>query len=110
MAAAGLVTLVAFVSPYRKDRERARRWVESRGNPGDFLEVFVDTPLHVCMQRDPKGLYRQALQGKLAGMTGLDDPYEPPEAPDLRLAGDQQTPRDHAAAVVALLRERQIIP
>lgn len=84
MADAGLVVLVPVISPYRADRDRARAIHVAAGLP--FVEVFVDTPLDVCEQRDPKGLYRRARAGELTGMTGIDDPYEPPGSPDLRLA------------------------
>ncbi|MBZ5713347.1 adenylyl-sulfate kinase [Nannocystis pusilla] len=78
---AGLIVLVAAISPYREDRARVRE----RLPPGGFLEVFVDAPLAVCESRDPKGLYRRARAGEIAGFSGIDAPYEPPEAPDLRL-------------------------
>jgi adenylylsulfate kinase len=67
MTSAGLITLAAFVSPYRRDRDRVRRTVERSGREGDFLEVFVDTPLEICEARDPKGLYRKARAGNAAG-------------------------------------------
>ena len=86
---AGLVVLTAFVSPYREDRDRVRQWVCSRGRPGDFIEVFVDTPLEVCEQRDPKGLYKLARAGKISHFTGITDPYEAPVAPELHLRGDR---------------------
>jgi adenylylsulfate kinase len=79
--AAGLITLTAFVSPYRRDRARVRQWIEEHGESGDFIEVFVDAPLEVCESRDPKGLYQLARQGKIANFTGISDPYEAPEAP-----------------------------
>jgi adenylylsulfate kinase len=109
-ASAGLVTLTAFVSPYRADRDEVRRRVESEGQPGDFLEVFVDTPLDVCEARDPKGLYRQARAGQLAGLTGIDAPYEPPEHPELTLDGAGQSPDVLAGRVIALLRKFGHIP
>lgn len=84
-ASAGIVTLTAFVSPYRRDRDAVRRLVESAGRPGDFMEVFVDTPLEVCEARDPKGLYRKARAGEIKNFTGIDDAYEPPVHPELRL-------------------------
>jgi adenylylsulfate kinase len=87
MASAGLITLTAFVSPYRRDRERVRKIVTSAGRPGDFVEVFVDTPLEVCEARDPKGLYRKARAGEIKHFTGISDPYEPPEHPEIRLDG-----------------------
>jgi len=83
MADAGLIVLVPVISPYRDDRERVSEQHEAIGL--GFLEVFVDAPLEVCEERDPKGLYRDARQGKIRGMTGIDDPYEPPESPHVRL-------------------------
>ena len=101
-AAAGLVTLTAFVSPYRRDREAVRRVVEA-ARPGAFVEVFIDTPLEVCEARDPKGLYKKARAGELKGMTGIDDPYEPPEKPELHLAGGERPAAELADEVVAWL-------
>jgi bifunctional enzyme CysN/CysC len=83
MADAGLVVLVPVISPYAVDRDRVR--ASHVGAELRFVEVFVDTPLAVCEQRDPKGLYRKARAGELAGFTGVDDPYEPPPSPELRL-------------------------
>jgi adenylylsulfate kinase len=108
-ASAGIVTLTAFVSPYRRDREAVRKMVEAGGRPGDFVEVFVDTPLEVCELRDPKGLYRKARAGELKGFTGIDDPYEPPERPEIVLRGGTQTAEDLAESVVAYLRGRSFI-
>ncbi len=68
-ASAGMIVLTAFVSPYRRDRNRVRQWVESQGKVGDFVEVFVDAPLEVCEGRDPKGLYKQARAGKISNFT-----------------------------------------
>jgi len=100
MAASGLITLTAFVSPYRRDRERVRKIVESAGKPGDFVEVFVDTPLEVCEQRDPKGLYKKARAGEIKNFTGISDPYEAPEKADIVIAGgDDRTPAEQAAEV-----------
>ncbi|MDA0661113.1 MAG: adenylyl-sulfate kinase [Planctomycetota bacterium] len=107
---AGLVTLTAFVSPYRIDRDRARSYITEAGGAGDFLEIFVDTPLAICEQRDPKGLYRQARAGTLKGMTGIDDPYEPPHTPELTLEGNSAPPQKLAQQVIDLLVHRQIIP
>jgi adenylylsulfate kinase len=70
------------------------------------LEIYVDTPLEICEQRDPKGLYRLARSGQLKGMTGIDDPYEPPLKPDLVLAGGEKSIESLAAAVVHLLESR----
>lgn len=84
---AGLITLTAFVSPYRMDRERVRQRIESAGQKGDFVEVFVNTPLSICEERDPKGLYQKARAGEIKNFTGIDDPYEPPSNPEITLAG-----------------------
>jgi adenylylsulfate kinase len=104
-ASAGIVTLTAFVSPYRADRAAVRQAVEARGQPGDFIEVFVDAPLEVCEARDPKGLYKKARAGELKNFTGIDDPYEPPEVPNLRLESFRQPPEALAAQVLAYLSQ-----
>ena len=95
MADAGLVVLVPVISPYRADRDRVRADHEVAGLA--FVEVFVDTPLELCEQRDPKGLYAQARAGSLTGMTGIDAPYEAPVSPDLRV---EPGPLDALVAVV----------
>jgi bifunctional enzyme CysN/CysC len=100
-ADAGVVALVPLISPYRAGRDHARALHDAAGLP--FLEVFVDTPLEVCEQRDPKGLYQQARAGKITGFTGIDDPYEPPVAAELVLPTGEMSPDDGAAAVVDLL-------
>ena len=105
-AQAGLITLTAFVSPYRRDRAAVRRLLDSHGRTGDFLEIFVNAPLEVCEQRDPKGLYKKARAGELKNFTGIDDPYEPPEHADLVLESSQFPPDALADQVVALLRQR----
>lgn len=89
MADAGLVTLVPVISPYRRDRERARLLHQEVDLP--FFEVFVDTPLELCEARDPKGLYRRARNGDLVGLTGVDAPYEPPSRPDLVISTASST-------------------
>lgn len=105
---AGLVTLAAFVSPYRRDRDAVRRRIET-ARPGGFLEVWVDAPLEVCEARDPKGLYRKARAGQIADFTGISAPYEPPERPDLRLNAAEEAPATLAQQVVDLLRQRGLI-
>jgi bifunctional enzyme CysN/CysC len=95
-ADAGVVALVPVISPYRADRDRVRAIHDEAGLP--FVEVFVDTPLSVCEQRDPKGLYAKARAGEITGFTGIDDPYEAPHEPDLRL-----TPADGEAEAQATL-------
>lgn len=107
--AAGLITLTAFVSPYRRDRQRVRNWVAEHGSPGDFIEVFVDTPLEICEARDPKGLYQLARQGKIQNFSGISDPYEPPEAAELHLCGGELAPTQLAQQVVDELARRSII-
>lgn len=99
---AGIITLTAFVSPYRKDRDMVRASL----NPGDFIEVFVDTPLEVCEQRDPKGLYKKARAGELKQFTGIDDPYEAPESPELTLASAETSPAQLAGQVIEFLQSQ----
>jgi bifunctional enzyme CysN/CysC len=106
-ADAGIVTLVPLISPYRDGRERARALHEAADLA--FVEVFVDTPIEVCEQRDPKGLYAKARAGELTGFTGIDDPYEAPLAPELVLAGADVAAPDAARAVVMLLSARGIV-
>ena len=103
-AASGLIALTAFVSPYRADREAVRRQVE-HSRPGSFVEVFVDAPLEICESRDPKGLYKKARAGELKNFTGIDDPYEPPESPELRLDAANKPPATLAAEVLAFLHQ-----
>lgn len=104
MAASGLVTLAAFVSPYRRDRDRVRQMVSSDGGEGRFFEVFVDTPLEVCAQRDPKGLYKKAFAGEIPNFTGVSDPYEPPENPEIHLRyRSDQSATDQAGEVLSAL-------
>lgn len=101
-ADAGIVALVPVISPYRAGRDAARAAHEATGVP--FIEVFVDTSLEVCEERDPKGLYAKARAGELTGMTGIDDPYEPPERPEVHLHGEPL--EASTAAVVAALALR----
>jgi bifunctional enzyme CysN/CysC len=100
-ADAGVVALVPVISPYRADRARARAIHDALGLP--FVEVFVDTPLALCEARDPKGLYARARAGEITGFTGIDDPYEAPAAPDLRLTPDDGDPAAQAELVLAAL-------
>ena len=101
LAEAGVVAIVPLISPYRAARDRARAVHEARGVP--FFEVFVDTPIEVCEERDPKGLYTTARAGELPGFTGIDDPYEAPVSPDLVLTPDLGDPSVQAGIVLALL-------
>jgi len=97
---AGVITLTAFISPYRIDRDRVR---ESMGD-GDFVEVFVDAPIEVCEARDPKGLYKKARAGEIKGFTGIDDPYEPPEKPELVLDASKKSAAELADEVIDYLK------
>jgi bifunctional enzyme CysN/CysC len=106
-ADAGVIAIVPLISPYREGRDGARALHEAAGLV--FVEVFVDTPLEVCEQRDPKGLYAKARAGELTGFTGIDDPYEAPLAPELVLRGGEVTPRDAALTVVASLADRGVL-
>jgi bifunctional enzyme CysN/CysC len=106
MTDAGLIVLVSFISPFRSERRMARELVAE----GEFLEVFVDTPLEVAEARDPKGLYAKARRGELVNFTGIDSPYEPPEHAELRLDTTALTAEDCAAQVVRALGERGMLP
>lgn len=96
---AGIITLTAFISPYRRDRDAVRASMPA----GDFLEIFVDAPIEVCEARDPKGLYKKARAGELKGFTGIDDPYEAPAKPELVLNAEQKTAEVLADEVIAFL-------
>ena len=99
MCDAGLVTLTAFVSPYRADRDAVRASLD----PGDFIEVFVDAPIEVCEQRDPKGLYKKARAGQIKDFTGVNAPYEAPVQPELVLKSAEATPDVLAEQVLSFL-------
>jgi adenylylsulfate kinase len=103
---AGMIAITAFISPYRVDRDRVRATL----TPGDFVEIFVDAPIEVCEVRDPKGLYKKARAGQLKGFTGIDDPYEPPQRPELVLDAGRKTPETLADEVLAYLRSIGKIP
>jgi bifunctional enzyme CysN/CysC len=106
MVDAGLVVLVSFISPFRAERQLARERVET----DEFVEVFVDTPLEVAEQRDPKGLYAKARAGELRNFTGIESPYEPPEHPEIRIDTTATAPEVAADAVIDALRFRGIVP
>jgi bifunctional enzyme CysN/CysC len=97
---AGLIVLVSFISPFRSERRMARELLK----PGEFIEVFVDTPIEVCIARDPKGLYKKAQAGEIKHFTGIDSPYEIPEHPELTLKTVQDDPTTEASDIVAYLR------
>jgi bifunctional enzyme CysN/CysC len=96
---AGIVAIVALVSPYAEDRALARKTHAGL----EFLEVWIDTPLSVCQQRDPKGLYSRSRSGELSGLTGVDSPYESPTSPDVTVRGYGATPEVAASEVIAAL-------
>ena len=98
---AGMITLVSFISPFRGERQLAREMLEE----GEFLEVFIDAPLEICEQRDPKGLYEKARAGQIANFTGIDSPYEPPENPEIHIRTDEMTAEQAAEQIVARLRD-----
>jgi bifunctional enzyme CysN/CysC len=102
---AGLITMVAFISPFRAEREMARELV----GPDEFIEVFVDTPLEICEQRDPKGLYKKARRGDLRNFTGLDSPYETPSNPELTLDAINHNPDDLADSIIQFMRRRGML-
>jgi len=103
---AGIITLTAFISPYRRDREAVRAMLPQ----GDFVEVFVRAPLTVCEERDPKGLYQKARAGEIKGFTGIDDPYEEPTAAELVVDSTAGTPPELANRVIDWLERAGIIP
>jgi adenylylsulfate kinase len=102
MLDAGLVVITAFISPFRHERQLVRRLVQE----GEFLEVFVDTPLAVCETRDSKGLYKRARMGQIPNFTGVSQPYEPPQRPELRIDSSVTTVADSAQAILAALKTK----
>jgi len=99
---AGIIVICSFISPYKVDRLMARKIVEE----SEFIEVYLKCPLDVCVQRDPKGLYKKALSGELRGFTGIDDPYEVPEDPEIIIETDSLTIAESADHIMKyLIRE-----
>ena len=101
LARNGVIVLCSFVSPYRSVRREIRRIVEEEGIP--FIEVYVKCPLEECIKRDPKGLYRRALRGEIKHFTGISDPYEPPENPDLELDTVNNTVEENTEKLLATI-------
>ena len=104
---AGMITITSFISPYRRDRDLVRKLHEDVKLP--FLEVYVDCPIDEAEKRDPKGLYRKARAGELKGFTGIDDPYEVPDRPELVLRSDRLSVADSVAALLGALERRGLI-
>ena len=102
---AGMITLVSFISPFQAERRMARDMMDD----GEFLEVYIDTPIDVCRTRDPKGLYKKADAGELKNFTGVDSPYEAPENAEIAIDTTLGEPEEHAERIVKLMKERGII-
>jgi len=104
-ASAGVITTTAFISPYRKDRDAVRELLPE----GEFIEIFMDASLETCEARDPKGLYKKARAGQIKGFTGIDDPYEAPEKPELVLDGNNKSIDELADEVIAFLEAKGLL-
>jgi len=101
---AGMITLASFISPTRKDRAMVKEIVGA----AQFFEVFVDTPLHICESRDPKGLYKKARAGEIKNFTGIDAPYEPPLKPDLHLLTEKEALEVCVEKVITFVKQKRI--
>ncbi|CAB4416007.1 unnamed protein product [Rhizophagus irregularis] len=101
------IALTSFISPYKADRDSARKLHEDNGIP--FIEVFVDAPLEVVEQRDPKGLYKKAKAGEIKEFTGISSPYEPPTSPELHIQTDKTTIEESVKILVNYLKEKKYI-
>jgi bifunctional enzyme CysN/CysC len=102
MVDAGLIVLVCLISPFRSERRMAREMMEE----GEFIEVFIDTPLGECARRDPKGLYKRAIAGEIPNFTGISSPYEAPESPELHILTVENGPLELASKIVDYLESR----
>ncbi len=102
---AGIINITAFISPYKEDRLNAR----NKQKEGDFIEVYVRCPIDICEQRDPKGLYKKARTGELKEFTGVDDPYEEPENPEIVLYTDRETKDECVSKIISYLYEKNYI-
>jgi adenylylsulfate kinase len=103
----GVLTMTSFISPYRKDRDNVRALHQAAGLP--FIEIYVNTPLEVCEQRDPKGLYKKARAGLISQFTGIDDPYEPPLQPEITLDASRVSPEQAAALLLDYLQHAGLL-
>lgn len=102
---AGLIVLTAFISPFQADRDQVRKLVDA----DEFIEIFIDTPLEVCEQRDPKGLYQKARKGDIPHFTGISSPYEAPVDPEIRVRTAESTIEEAVEQIVAYLTEKGYI-
>jgi len=105
MTEAGLIVLCSFISPFRADRDLARSLLDE----GEFIEIFVDTPIEDCIARDPKGLYKKAIAGEIKNFTGISDPYEAPEKPELVLDSNTKSIEQLADEVIAFLEKKGLL-
>ena len=104
-ADAGIITITSFISPYREDRERARKLLKE----GEFIEVYLKCPLEVLIERDPKGLYKKALAGEIKEFTGISAPYEEPLNPEIVLETDKETVEESTEKIISYLKEHGIV-
>ena len=105
MVNSGLVTIVAFISPFKSERNLARNMV----NKDDFVEVFIDTPLNILEERDPKGLYKKARSGEIPNFTGINSSYEIPENPEIVIETVKKSPEESAYEIVNYLKFKKIL-
>ena len=99
---AGLIVISAFISPFRSDRQIVRNLVGS----GEFIEVFIDTPLEICEQRDPKGLYQKARSGEIPSFTGISSPYEAPGIPEIHISTAHKSVDESAEVIITYLQQK----
>ncbi len=101
--------LVAAISPYQEIRDEVRKIVEDAGGKGSFVEVFVDCPIEVCKERDPKGFYAKAMRGEIKNYTGIDDPYQAPVSPEVHVHTDKATPEECAEEIFEYIKNNKLI-
>jgi adenylyl-sulfate kinase len=102
---AGLIVLSSFISPFQSDRDRIRTLIPEKG----FIEIFVDCPIDICQQRDPKGLYQKAINGEIRNFTGISSPYEPPTSPEIHIASNENTIIECANKVINYLIQNEFL-
>jgi adenylylsulfate kinase len=103
----GAAVIVSAISPYREARQNAREMIEANGT---FVEVFVDASVDECARRDVKGLYEKAFKGEIKEFTGVSDPYEAPQQPEIRIESEHEEPEESAQRIIELLEQRGLIP